>query len=70
VVDLPDKLSKPLAAGHGTPSLGRCLTSSASTTVEIDADDLQNILAGLDDIAQGEIATDVEAKVAFWRSKS
>jgi hypothetical protein len=46
------------------------LISSASTTVEIDADDLQNILASLDDLAQGEIATDDEAKVAFWWSKS
>jgi hypothetical protein len=46
------------------------LISSASTTVEIDADDLQNILASLDDLARGEIATDDEAKVAFWWSKS
>jgi len=60
-------LPKPSTACRGTISLRRCSISSASTTVEINADDLQDVLAGLDDIAQGEIATDREMKVVFWR---
>ena len=34
-------------------------------TVEIDPDDLQDVLAGLDEIARGDIATDEEVKSAF-----
>lgn len=40
---------------------------SLGATVEIDSEDLQDVLAGLDEIGRGDIATDEEVKAAFRR---
>jgi len=40
---------------------------SLGATVAIDSEDLQDVLAGLDEIGRGDIATDEEVKAAFRR---
>lgn len=40
---------------------------SLGATVEIDSEDLQDVLAGLDEIGRGDIATDEEVNAAFRR---
>ena len=40
---------------------------SLGATVEIDSEDPQDVLDGLDEIGRGDIATDEEVKAAFRR---